>query len=138
MFSGPLDRLGPKIPECAYQALVNGRDKVMDTKINAAANRINQAGAKSAPKTAPKPELPPNLPAELFTPEALEACPHARAMFERMKSMEQSPQPQGPSLQSVKLAEEGSWVQEKAPANFQPQTEAAGQWSRRDDIEYAL
>jgi len=110
----------------------------MDTKINAAANRTSQVGTKSAGKPAPKPELPPNLPAELFTPEALEACPHARAMFERMKSMEQSPQPQGPSLQSVKLAEEGSWIQEKAPANFQPKTEATGQWSRRDDIEYAL
>ena len=73
------------------------------------------------PQEADKPAMPDfsnGVPMELFTPEALEACPHARAMFERMKAG-------GPALsqenglESVALAENGSWIQEKAPANFQ-------------------
>lgn len=79
------------------------------------------------------------FPAELFTPEALEACPHARAMFEQMKQMGQTPAfapaPAEPGLQSVKLAEHDSWITEKAPANFQPATKPTAEWASKQQLQ---
>lgn len=98
------------------------------------------ANRASAPK-AKAPDLSAfggQIPAELFTPEALEACPHARAMFEKMKTMGQMPAAPENSSQSVKLAEQGSWVEEKAPANFQPATKATGKWTSKTDLEQLL
>ena len=92
------------------------------------------------PQEADKPAMPDfsnGVPMELFTPEALEACPHARAMFERMKAG-------GPALsqenglESVALAENGSWIQEKAPANFQAVTQPSREWTGKEEIQKVL
>ncbi|MFA5504711.1 MAG: hypothetical protein WC423_04745 [Vulcanimicrobiota bacterium] len=60
---------------------------------------------------------------ELFTPEALEACPHARAMFEQMKQLGATP-----VAQPVALAEPNSPAQRKAPVNFQAATSPTTEW----------
>jgi hypothetical protein len=79
-----------------------------------------------------------DFPAELFTPEALAACPHAKAMFEQMQKMGKFPTAQQPAPQEVKLAESDSWVAAKAPGNFQPVTTASANWTPKSEIQSIL
>ena len=66
--------------------------------------------AAAPPRTAPQAPPTPEQMKELFTPEALEACPYARAMFEQMKELGNA---QPPSLQQVTLAEPNSLAQQR-------------------------
>ena len=81
--------------------------------------------AAAPPRTAPQAPPTPEQMKELFTPEALEACPYARAMFEQMKELGNA---QPPSLQQVTLAEPNSLAQQKAPVNFQATTSSSLEW----------
>ncbi len=73
------------------------------------------------------------FPAELFTPEALEACPYARAMFEKMKDLQKS------SIStSAPLAESGTWIAQKAPGNFSPTTTAISEWPSKQVFKETL
>lgn len=90
-------------------------------------------------QTASKAEMPNfsgGISMDMFTPEALEACPHARAMYEQLKSGNFPGQSAGP--QSVKLAENGSWVESKAPGNFEPVSKPPQDWSSKEDIQKIL
>jgi hypothetical protein len=92
--------------------------------------QVQTAGAPAAPPSRPTPEQMK----ELFTPEALEACPYARAMFEQMKDMGHQP----PAMQQVTLAEPNSIAQQKAPANFKPTTQAQSEWPTVEEFQQTL
>ena len=94
---------------------------------------INMAAAP--PRPAPQAPPTPEQMKELFTPEALEACPYARAMFEQMKELGNA---QPPSLQQVTLAEPNSIAQQKAPVNFQATTRSSVEWPSVETFNQTL
>lgn len=95
--------------------------------------RPQQFQKTSAPPSPAAPIPSQEQMKELFTPEALEACPYARAMFEQMKEIGQPP-----ALQQVTLAEPNSLAQEKAPVNFKPSTQAKTEWPSTADFQKTL
>lgn len=105
-------------------------------------HRANPKAASPPSKSSGMPDLSSfegKIPMELFTPEALEACPYARAMFEQMKTMGAAPKASSPQpMQVQKLAESGSWIEAKAPENFQPTTQATADWTPRAEYESVM
>ena len=91
--------------------------------------QFQKSSQSAPPQSAPTPEQMK----ELFTPEALEACPYARAMFDQMKDLGHPP-----SLQQVTLAEPNSVAQQKAPANFQPTTQPQTEWPSTEQFQKTL
>jgi hypothetical protein len=87
---------------------------------------------KKTESSAPSVPTPEQMK-ELFTPEALEACPYARQMFEQMKGLGRPP-----ALQEVALAEPNSVAQKKAPANFEPTTRAQTEWPSVEQFQQTL
>lgn len=88
--------------------------------------------AKCLPMTPPArraahPTPSQGTPADLFTPEVLAACPHARAAFEAMQ-------------QAVKpsLVESGSWQDSMTPEKFSPTTTASLAWPSERELAKVL
>lgn len=80
------------------------------------------------------PEAGPGaFPEEMFTPEVLEACPHARKMFEQMKSAQ-------PPVQALRPQPNQSWVESHKPGNFTAKTAApaAESWPSAQEIGAVL